>query len=275
MKGDPAFAGPFRIVGKEGHPVTSLQDWKRHGQPAGGSKQWKDHRSAKEAARAWTARAKRPQPPKELKALLYTATPTSDMSFHLVRPEARLPLDKYRGNNRNTDVAVYGQAKAGPTFVAIEAKADESFGQTIKAAIEGPAPEGSKRRARVNELSRVIFGRAAESNGRLDSDLAVLRYQLLHGLAGTVFEADRSGASQAVFVVHEFSSRHTNDKRLKANHEALNAFLSALGRGPIEIGKLLLIEPIKGLSGRAIPTYVGKITTNSAEASARPEIHQS
>ncbi len=247
MKDKTPFDPPLHIEAKGGQEIMTVQQWGRLAPPAGKT-HWKDGRSAKESARAWVGRSNGPKPPEEMVLLLRSRPETSKMRFGLVQPEARLKLDDFGGNTRNSDVLAHGYANGGSTLVAIEAKADESFGRPIEKAMTSPnLSKKSRLPDRVRALSRLIFNR------ELNATLGRLHYQLLHGLAGAVREAGRKDADQVVFVVHEFTAK-ANSKRLEANQHALDDFIAVLGAGPTENGQLVALK----LARVQIPVFAGK-----------------
>jgi hypothetical protein len=110
-------------------------------------------------------------------------------------PEYRVALP---GGERasQTDLFVLARAAAGTLVaMAVEGKAEESFGRTI-AAWRKDESEGKRERLRflINVLDLVD-----------DDRLQQARYQLLHGTASAVIEADRLHAGAAVMLVHSFS----------------------------------------------------------------------
>jgi hypothetical protein len=255
------FDGSLRIIGKKGQLISTVPEWGSFASPAGQSKHWKDCRSAKEVARAWVGSPK-PMIPKDLVSLLDSEPKTQAMTFGCVRLEARLRLDKRRGNTRNTDVLAYGRAGGQPTIVAIEAKADESFGPRLGAAADSGRSKNSKVRERVNELCTALFGRPLGSEPKRDPELTSVRYQLVHGLVGVLNEAADSNAKQAVFVIHEFRSRKgTRESGLEANRKALEDFLGALKNAPLKPGALSRLHLPVGSSLPQIPVFLGKAVT--------------
>jgi hypothetical protein len=255
------FDGSLRIIGKRGQLIRTVPEWESFASPAGRAKQWKDCRSAKEVARAWVGSPK-PVVPKDLESLLDSEPKTRAMTFGCVTPEARLRLDRRRGNTRNTDVLAYGRAGGRPTVVAIEAKADESFGPRLGTAADSGRSKNSKVRERVDELCEALFGRPLGSEPTRDPELASIRYQLVHGLIGVLNEATDSNAQQAVFVIHEFRSRKgTRKSRLEANQKALETFLRALKNAPPKRGALSRLKLPAGSSLSQIPVFVGKAVT--------------
>ena len=109
-------------------------------------------------------------------------------------------------------------------LLAIEGKADESFGPTVAAAAASPEP--SRRPERVRRLLLALFG---------SSDLVELgdlRYQLVHAVAGTVIEAGLRHADAAVFVVHELVSPSCRSENLARNQSDLDRFVASLHHEP-------------------------------------------
>jgi hypothetical protein len=68
------------------------------------------------------------------------------------------------------------------------------------------AISGSNVPARIYALAKGVFGPGTLIPTDLRPDIGELRYQLLAAIAGTLIEARRRWAEQAVFVVHEFVS---------------------------------------------------------------------
>lgn len=52
-----------------------------------------------------------------------------------VTPECRIRFDSLEGEPRNADLAFVGHTPAGVVAVTIEAKADETFGETVANAL--------------------------------------------------------------------------------------------------------------------------------------------
>ena len=194
MPSDSPFDGGFRIVGRIGEAIRSLEDWRMFGEPAGGAGQWAEGRSALEEGRAWVSLG-------PLLGLLQSHAATRGFAPALVRPEVPLELDDSRGRTRHSDVLACGHAAGGKTLVAVEAKADERFDERTLADAVGGAPPGSHIPERVNALCRRMFGSDLD---HLPEPVRGLRYQLVHGPTGVALEAQRLGAEVAVFAVHEF-----------------------------------------------------------------------
>jgi hypothetical protein len=97
--------------------------------------------------------------------------------------------------------------------------------------------------------------------------LAKLRYQLFAGLAGTLIEAVAVEKAVAVFVIYEFRTAQTDDKKLASNAADIQVFCSripVLRDTPIEFGKLygpITLPTISGIPKPlpAVPVLIGKI----------------
>jgi hypothetical protein len=164
-----------------------------------------------------------------------------------VLPEHVTRLDDL-GEGRHHDVVALGVAGGKLVLVAIEAKNDESLGPLIgeylaevERADAQRKAEGRSRMsgvpARVERLVSLVFGERP-------ADLNQLRYQLLHGLAGTRLEAEARGADVAVFLVHEFRDSSTDDRKVECNRADIQRFARTLG---------VERSPDAGASGSPVP----------------------
>ena len=126
------------------------------------------------------------------------------------------------GEGRNHDVVVLGVARGKRVLVGIESKNDEELGPEIGAYLAKAERENvvrltqgqarlSQIPARIANLTRVVFGATPV-------ELTNLRYQLLHGLAGTLIEAERREADIAVFLIHTLASGSTNHSKIDRNN---------------------------------------------------------
>jgi hypothetical protein len=93
-----------------------------------------------------------------------------------------------------------GMADTGPTVVSVDAKAGETFGETVR-----DAPQG------VEDLVTAIVG----PRGLADERVLDLRCHLLSATAGAIATAARQGAANAVLLIHEFASDATTDARAR------------------------------------------------------------
>ena len=132
-------------------------------------------------------------------------------------------FDDYRGP-ANIDLLLVGEDEAGPLVIAIEAKADEPFGERVKKVLSIAIREQAKRpqSKRVDRIKQL-----AEQLGlSLDQDDVLgLRYQLLTITAAVLAEARRQTAQRAMVIVHEFVSSLTNVDKRDQNACDLNRFL--------------------------------------------------
>lgn len=139
-------------ISKQGNELSTLVDWQTHAGPKLAN-QWKDGRSAKESAKAWLD-VKHPALPPEIASLL-----TSNKAFGTVikwdaEQEVRLPFDNFEGEPRNADFVVHAQDEHGKLALAIEAKADEPFGETVADALAA-ALDRITNNPRSNGIKRV------------------------------------------------------------------------------------------------------------------------
>jgi hypothetical protein len=219
-------------IAKDGQPIIDLNDWCRRAGPKRND-QWREDRSAMEAARSWLAVIS-PALPREVAAVLAT-----HMAFGIVNqwdaePEARLPFDSFPGEPRNADLAVYARDQFGEFVLAVEAKADETFGEsiadTLAAALdrklENPRSNGV---ARVEQLALALFGPRRKG----EPALGELRYQLLTATAGALRAGETRGATRVVLLVQEFWTRLTADAKHAANAVDFNRFVSRLSHGTV------------------------------------------
>lgn len=218
-------------IAKAGHAICTLDEWRRLAPPKS-PEHWREFRSAMETARAWIESL--PALPQEVEALLHSDVAFGPVLSWSAEPEARIRFDAYAGEPRNADLLVRVLDREGAFILALEGKADESFGGTVQGAIRAAA----KRRAanprsrgveRITDLCRSLFGTTVDEEPELGS----LRYQLLTATAGTLAAAHAAGARRAVLLVHEFRSAHTHSTKLASNEKDLDFFIARLTRGVI------------------------------------------
>jgi len=246
--------------------ITSLQEWERLAGPKRPD-QWDDGRSAKEAARAWL-QGGGIELPAEVSAALGAHPAFGAVRSWEAEPEAKLRFDKFAGEPRNSDLAVYAEDAHGPYLMAVEAKADEPFsettGDTLVAALERYLEnERSNGVVRVQQLSQALLGRRQPG----DPKIKELRYQLLTACAGALCEAERRGYSRALLLIHEFRSDKTSDENHERNAADLGRFLQRLSHGEIttvgpgEICGPFTVPGVPLLSG-PVQLFVGKVSRN-------------
>jgi hypothetical protein len=259
-------------ISKNGILITSLEDWGSRAGPKSPN-QWVDDRSAKEIARAWLEGEGERLPPEVSSAIATHRAFDSIHSWH-AEPEVKLPFDKFVGETRNSDLVVHATDSKGPFLIAVEAKADERFGETVAntlaAAVAGYQKNSrSNGVTRINQLVKAILG-ARSGN---ESAVRGIRYQLLTASAGTLCEAERFGYSRAILLVHEFVTIKTSDSKHRHNAKDLNAFVKCVSQGVIssvETGKVYgpFVVPSTPLLSSQVGLYIGKVSRNLRPRSA-------
>lgn len=228
---------------KDGLTITSLEDWlDRAGPKSPGH--WKDGRSAKETARAWLG-TRAPSLPQEVEALLAGSPHFGQPLKWEAEPEAKLRFDTFAGEPRNSDLLVAASDAHGDYIIAVEAKADEPFGETV-----GVARSNARKRlaenSRSNGLTRITQLESAllrpVQHGEPAND--DLRYQLLTATAGALAEAERRGVNRAVLLIHEFVTDETADDKHAANSLDLDRFVRRLsGKAELSVSSGQLLGP--------------------------------
>lgn len=210
--------------------IKDINDWFELCPPARGLKHWKDGRSAKELAKDWTINKGDP-----LLNILRNTEKFPGIKFIEAAPEFESKFDNYRGKGRQHDLLVLGEDNDGELLIGIEAKADETFGEKIgKYYAEAQKKISNNINTnvahRIDDLNKNLFG-----NTNI-KDIVDLRYQLLHGIAGTVAEAKNRGIKRAIFVVSTYKS---NDPKLfnpvkhAENSKDLDEFVKYLSENKI------------------------------------------
>jgi hypothetical protein len=257
-------------IKKGGIKISSLDDWAARAGPKSRD-QWVDGRSAKEVARAWLDGGGCELPPEVGNALANNPT-FGPVESWVAEPEAKLRFDDFAGEPRNSDLVVYARDSRGPYLIAVEAKADEPFGESVADALASSLErilenERSKALLRIQQLAQALLGTRQQG----DPPIKHLRYQLLTACAGAICEAERRQYSRAVVLIHEFVSNKTSDERHAANSAALDAFVSRLThgvvshvgdggiQGPFAVPNAMLFAGTVGL-------FVGKVSRNLRSA---------
>lgn len=251
--------------------IVSLLDWEMHASPKSKG-HWVDDRSAKEVARAWLASGG--QLPPEVSAILLSHGRFGAVSEWRAEPEAKLRFDDFPGEPRNSDLAVHARDASGGYLIAIEAKADESYGETVAQTFEAakarlavnPRSNGLNR---IHQLEEAFFVAGAPSASTISS----LRYQLLTASAGALCEAERRGYSRAVLLIQEFITNKTKDENHSRNTQDLLNFINALDPGGLsELTSGKLYGPFSVPGGKLLMKkpefYIGKVTRNLRAAEA-------
>lgn len=245
--------------------IRNIDDWRRRAGPKSDD-QWADHRSAKEVGKAWLAGGD--DMPADVAAALLSHPDFSPVLAWSAEPEVKLPFDAIRGEPRNTDLLVQVRDASGQYLIAVEAKADEPFGETVANTrkITEDILASGRRTNRWTRLEQLVASLLGPVDPLSDS-VAPLRYQLLTATAGVLCAAEREGHQRAVLLVHEFVTDRTNDAAHKRNAADFDAFLKQIaGRAsrPGLIGPVWV--PGNPLLTRPPALYIGKVTTNRRAA---------
>ena len=242
------------MIVKDGWRLTTLTEWHLHAPPKSKT-HWKDGRSAKENARLWLGAA--PDLPPGIADLLRTTGSIGTLRSWSAEPEARVSFDAF-GGPANLDVLVQAQDETGPVVIGVEAKADESFGLTLKQTLMAAEKE-LVRRPRSKRVQR-IRGLAKKFRLNLDGpEVLDLRYQLLTLTAATVAEARRRSAERAVVIVHELVSALTKPRYRARNSLDLDSFLGGVFGHASSVQPGTIAGPFRMGSLRAL--YFGKTET--------------
>ena len=211
-------------IHKGNRPLTTIDQWRRSCFDGAKRGHWKDERSAKENARAWLDAAPGLQP--EIAQVLAACRDIGALRQWWAEPEARITIDRFSGPP-NIDLLVVAEDDHGPVVIAIEAKADEAFGDKLcdkykRACAERVSNPRSMAGARIEALLDQ-FALDIEQPRVLK-----LRYQLLTATAAVLAEAKRRTSARAVLIVHEFVSPSTLPGRCEGNAADLDHFLATV-----------------------------------------------
>ena len=253
-------------ITKRNTTIQTLEDWERLAGPKR-TIQWSEARSAMESARAWL-QGNGVEMPAEVSVALDNHPAFGKVITWAAEPEVQLRFDKFPGETRNSDLVVHAQDAHGAFLIAVEAKADEPFGETVGEALSAAlerylSNQRSNALVRAQQLARALLGPFKPG----DPPAKDIRYQLLTACAGAMCEAERRGYSRAVMLIHEFFTRKTQDKNHDRNADDLNIFLRrishsenvALGSG--EIQGPFLVPRIPLITGD-VKLFIGKVSRN-------------
>lgn len=211
-----------------------------------------------EVARLWCGGGQTVVPP-ELASLLTSHELTRDLAVATALPEFETSLAGESGGPRRHDLLLLCATSAGRVVVGVEAKTDEPFDENLARRIRRverllEAGGVSAQVTRARRLSRALFGRdVVLADGLLDDALGRVPYQLLAGAAGTLIEAGRRDADLAVFCVHALHRSGLNARRLRANLDGFQAFVTAVARADAHVTEGVLTGPFLVPGGEGVP----------------------
>lgn len=253
-------------ISKNDEFIKTLGDWRRLAPPKS-AHQWVDGRSAKETARTWLEGGGR-RLPADLDILLRHHKDFGPVLHWRAEPEAKLRFDSFRGEPRNSDLAVHAEDSHGKFLVAVEAKADEPFGENLSDALCNALERyitntSSKGITRIQQLVRALFSKREGDQSALKD----LRYQLLTASAGALCEAERHGYARSMLLIQEFVTDKTQDSKHERNSKDLAQFLARLTDGTfssLTSGEIVGPIPVPGtpLVSTSVDFYIGKLTRN-------------
>jgi hypothetical protein len=178
--------------------------------------------SAPTLAAAWAG-------PIELFGALRAQPLLADLAVDEIVVEGQSSVDAFSGP-RNHDLVVRGHLRDGVrVVVCVEAKAGETFGDTVAGQTRAAATATAKAEQRTAETGKRHTSNASPrldallqrfvSDPPSEQHVRELPYQLLTALAGTISEADVQGARHAVLMVHEFLTDERRDDRVIERHD--------------------------------------------------------
>ena len=216
----------MKIVSSGGNEISSLEDWatlhrKRH---------WKEGRSAYSVADFVFNRGGTSYLESRLSEVL-----RQPVSLCLITPEKEIRFDGY-GRGRVHDLGIHGIVGSDKTlFVGLEAKADEEFGPIMQDRYKDAEKELIKNpRSKAVERLRNLpawFSPDFDLNSMHD-----IRYQLIHGTAGTVGARQPDGRpyDHYVFYVLVFKTNLFDEQVGRENHQDFQRFIDRIGGSDIE-----------------------------------------
>jgi uncharacterized protein DUF6946 len=167
---------------------------------------WKKNYSAYELAYSWVLANGIPGPIREV-----LKTCDDYTSVDLVEAFFERDVDlRTAGRRSQTDLLAFISAGNSYSVLAVEGKAEESFGPLVSEWRDGsPGKEN-----RLSKLCGVL--------GLHPNKISHLRYQLLHRSVSAIYEAQRYRCRRAVMLVHSFSEAKTSFADFVTFTEAIN-----------------------------------------------------
>ena len=212
----------MRIQDANGKPLKTLDDWQAIHKP----KHWKRGRSAYEVADFIVNRSGADKLARRVSLVL-----GDTVQFEQITPEFEVRFDKY-GKGRFHDIGIVGETAHGERlFIGVEAKVDESFGLTVAEEWQkGQRTVAGGKRTHLPDRIRELCSRFQDGPGIRETDQ--IRYQLMHGTAGTVSAC----AECSVFYVAVFVTDAYNHAKGEANYNDYLAFVRQVGGGVMPNG---------------------------------------
>ncbi len=198
----------------KGQKIQSIQNWERFVFSGKKKKHWKPGRSAYSLAGFILNNSGQVF----LKNLISSCF-AEEFELEKAYPEYEARFDKY-GKGREHDLAIFGKTNSGKKlFIGVEAKVDESFGDTIATAYHNAkSKELNKEKTnapkRIEDLLNFNFK-------KINKKSFGLRYQLLFSTAGTLcVDADIH-----VLLVLVFKTPSYDNLKGQANKREFSEFM--------------------------------------------------
>jgi len=198
----------------KGNTISNLAEWQNFVFSGKKTKHWKKERSAYSLADFIINNSG------EQKIVELVADQINEnFTLDIAHPEYEARFDKY-GHGREHDLAIFGKTDSGKKiFIGVEAKVDESFGDTIASAYH---------KAKAKELNELPTNAPIRIEKLLNFNFKLikasdfdLRYQLLFSTAGTLcIDADIH-----ILLILVFKTNDYNVKKGDKNYKYLEAFL--------------------------------------------------
>jgi hypothetical protein len=211
--------------------------------------------------------------PREIADLLASHPCTAGLTLVKGIPEYVTTLPE-RGEGRNHDLLLIAEGGRGRTVISVEAKVDESFGETIGTYWD--KGRNSVKPTRVPERIEALLSMAFGVTARPYADpWRGLRYQLLTAITGVAIEASRRQAPTAVVIVHEFRTESVDAENLAVNAEDFKKFVNALlAVPPREVVNGRLYGPVEFAPGahldRPVKIFIGKVVYDWSQSLRGP-----
>jgi len=241
----------IKAATKPNNPICTIKEWETNVRKT----HWKAGRSARTLAEFVIGTGSTGQTggrmEKILEGICNSIKELDGTVFYEAYPEFPVYFDKFAGPRRH-DLGVFGATeKEDSVFAGIEAKVDEEFGGTVGDEYAKAKKEKKDRKAENKNSYKAdrIEGLVAKYFSSKDIEpYANLRYQLLHGLAGTVEHNKTCYPEPAyslfliiVFKTNNFTSKDNYDKNKGSqNYDDYNKFLKALKAKKVNTNKIPL-----------------------------------
>jgi Domain of unknown function (DUF6946) len=237
-------------------PIYRLEDWYCKAGPKDPRIQWEDGHSAKEFATFIMDH----NGISLLDHLIDEILPNHNDLFAV--PELVTRLDKYLGEHRNHDFALYSKNRQQDLITCVEAKATERLDVLVGKKWEEGNKKGSNIQKRINDMSSKLW------NGNVSIEkIKTFRYQLLTGLVGSVIQAEGLWADNVLFLVLQLRTRKVSSKHIMENKGDFTEFLNSFETmQQVTISNSCTFGPLEIQSD--VKTYIGYLEVDMENLSA-------